>query len=154
MAKLIFEKAEDFVARKDSVSLVKGLFYETHSGIYQDEDIYTALKMQIDIESFFIVAEDEENGQIKGASSFYLTLNSFFNKTIAVEQFIYVFPEYRKSSLYFRLLKETIRVVKTSPAKAFYIGSSNIHELERLRYYQMLQRCGFTEDHRSFTLNL
>lgn len=153
MAKLVIEDAKSFIARKDATKLVKNLFLETYSDHFQEEDVFTAMKKQVDLEAYFIIAEDDQ-GQIQGVASYYYGANSFFTKVIIIEQFIYVFPEYRKSSIYFRLIKKMVQIAKGSIATEFYIGSSNVDFAEREQYYQMLQHIGFTEAHRSYVMKV
>jgi len=144
--KLVRETPQVAMARKESLDMVRLIYHETYSKPWQEEDIATTLVRWGQTQSHAICGVDE-NDNLHGIASFFLTFDGVLKEVIAAEHFIAIFPQYRNGTLYLRLLKEMTKWATELGATELRIGTHNVNKEARDAYEAMLKRIGFGESH-------
>ncbi len=147
------ETAIEAISRPEAIEIAKGMFEASYMRPYEEEQVTSMLARLITGPGHFITALSSD-GKVQGIASFYIGPDNFMQYQVAYEHFVYVFPEYRKSTVLLRLIKEMEKWAKELGAAELMIGSANKDAQQAEAYGNMLQKIGFSNAVKSYRKQL
>ena len=114
----------ELAGRADFPDLCRMMFEELLHQDISEEQIRTVRERYAAGDGLAICALDEA-GNLCGCVSLYKTLDLFLLNVILIEHFIAVFPQYRDTTLFIRLVKEMEKLAREAGVAYLSTGTAN-----------------------------